>query len=165
MKYSIPKEEWGEGPWQNESDEYEFEYRDIKCRVLRNKLGAWCGYIEIVKPDEWGDDYEEFPIEVHGGLTFYDEKSDTKPDDNKVVIGFDCCHYFDQFPITSLKLMQYLNRITKDANVIEFSNKMLALEEIRPYIKNETYKDISFVIKECKSMVDQYLNKQDEKDE
>jgi len=100
----FPKDQWGNGEWQNEPDTFEFEYRGIKCEGLRNMLGAWCGYLILDRNNPLHKTYapenEEFmniDLECHGGVTYagYDKTKDIYR------IGFDCSHYGDYLPTTA----------------------------------------------------------------
>jgi hypothetical protein len=53
-----------------------------------------CGYVALRTdsiPEEWRNrEYEDYPIEVHGGITFLETKGEF------TVFGFDCAHYGDE---------------------------------------------------------------------
>lgn len=39
---------WGQGPWNDEADELEFEAHGFTCRLVRNAhMGCWCGYVAL----------------------------------------------------------------------------------------------------------------------
>jgi hypothetical protein len=70
----------------------------IKNTWLRSSNHGWGnGYVKIV-PDHkyYGKNYDEIPVDVHGGLTFSDE---IKDDDNfgseGYWVGFDTAHFGD----------------------------------------------------------------------
>lgn len=85
------KSDWGPGPWQNEPDKAVWvdEATGLDCMIVRNRLGALCGYVGVAKSHPFsGVDYaeclddgrgcEEFwqhrtpsrDLDVHGGLTY-----------------------------------------------------------------------------------------------
>lgn len=84
----IDKSTWGDGPWQHEPDRIEWRDGDYTLLMLRNRHGAWCGYVGVHPGHPWhGDDYSRehddhycedddctahlvADIEVHGGITF-----------------------------------------------------------------------------------------------
>jgi hypothetical protein len=69
------------GPWDEEPDRIEWRHRGLPCLIVRNRMGALCGYVGLppghpmhgvsyndaeVAPDEDGDTYPP----AHGGLTY-----------------------------------------------------------------------------------------------
>lgn len=112
----IQKEFWGKGPWNNESDRYEWidDVTGYPCLAKRNVLiGSWCGYVGVYQGHKLhGKTYseieeEEYEMEIHGGLTYSEESSDdfengvcSKLDNNNTIwwLGFDCAHYNDIVP-------------------------------------------------------------------
>lgn len=94
---TADKTTWGAGPWQDEPDKKQWrdEATGLPCLIVRNRLGALCGYVGVTKDHPWhGKDYgqcvdpsrhrdheggddgwhyactPEGTVEVHGGLTF-----------------------------------------------------------------------------------------------
>jgi len=142
----IPSE-----PWDYEPDKETFIYRSMPCVILRNAMGCLCGYVGITKQHPWYKmDYNELVVaetNVHGGLTYADEVvygADNKFQkwvienigihvsfQNKDMwwFGFDCAHGFDVCPKYPRELR----------------------------LSDATYKDITYVRNECKSLVDQLL--------
>lgn len=104
--FDTPKSEWGDGPWQNEPDRLEFEHVGLPCLALRNRMGAWCGYVAVPPGHPFhGVDSDDVPVEVHGGLTYSNLCCDEichvpKPGepDNVYWLGFDCAHAWDIAP-------------------------------------------------------------------
>lgn len=151
-KNVLPKEwklkEWGPGEWVDEPDSVDFEYGDMKCHVLRNKLGSLCGYVEIPQYHPLhGYDESLYPdLEAHGGITFFE-----KLENGNYCIGFDCSHSTDITPETEKALKESRKGLKKRFPEMKkmFEGSMLF---------NPTYKNINFAIEECKSLVDQ-LNK------
>src|SRR5215831_16238351 len=80
---AAENEQWGPGPWDQEPDKCQWidEATGLDCMALRNRMGAWCGYVGI--PPEHplhGLDYDDvgtWDFEVHGGLTFADRCDET----------------------------------------------------------------------------------------
>ncbi len=102
----IDKSTWGDGPWQTEPDRVEWEHAGVPCLVRRNQLGIWCGYAAVPPGHpSHGHDYNDVPVEVHGGLTYGDRcfgeichvPKPGEPDD-VFWFGFDCGHGFDFAP-------------------------------------------------------------------
>lgn len=93
--WSIPKTEWGHGPWQNEPDDYVFEYKGLQCQLWRNHGGAWSAYVYLPEAHPWiGLPIDQILAIVHGGVTFSGTGKDSKP-----CVGFDCLHAFDIAPL------------------------------------------------------------------
>jgi len=75
--------------------EKKWTYRDIECVVLFVRQSHRCGYMKIPKDSPFEElGYEDFPIEVHGGLTFKDKMSGEFKLDGEW-LGFDCAHSGD----------------------------------------------------------------------
>ncbi len=144
------KLEWfGPGPWVDEPDHLTFEYRGYTCAVLRTVLrelceeehysgGSLCGYVRIPPHSKWYRSEELDFLDCHGGITLNHAKGEHW-------IGFDCAHSNDIVP--SIEKNKLLHPKT-------------ALEE---YFKDfpifqRTYKDLEFVIDQCRLIVDQLLD-------
>ncbi len=122
--------------WENEPNEKRFNYRGFDCVILRHKESKHlCGYVAIpqIYTEIYGVSYWDLEINAHGGLT-YSGKDAIRFDEKFWTIGFDCAHAGDLCP---------------------------SLIEISPHFKRfgETYKNINYVEKECKSIVDQIIEK------
>jgi hypothetical protein len=118
----------GEQPWEGEPDKVQWidPTTGYDCLILRNPLGALCGYVGVPPTHPFhGVDYGSCPedcdekwcshrpdarVQVHGGITFNDfcdpaeegerichVPAEGRPD--KVWwFGFDCAHAFDLAP-------------------------------------------------------------------
>src|SRR5262252_4875039 len=130
-EFSIPKAEWGDGPWQTEVDREDFEHAGFPCLALRNHYGCWCGYVGVpAGHPAYQQAYTDVNVEVHGGLTYAGECSPPichipKPDQSDDVwwLGFDCGHCFDLLP----GFVAYERRVGFDLS------------------KNEVYRDLAYV--------------------
>lgn len=146
----------GYGEWVEEVDILQFNYKGYFCEVYRIFAkepyakeeayfgGHLCGYVKIPENHScYNKHYFNIDIDCHGGLTF------SKNTEDGYMIGFDCGHLNDYVP--SLKNCK--------------KSKDQLLEEIFPTpeeFKNsaifyETYRNVNFVIEECKSIVDQLI--------
>jgi hypothetical protein len=151
----------GDGPWRDEPDKVQWvdEATDLDCLVVRNHSGALCGYVGVPPGHPWhGVDYssiEPFPG-VHGELTFSDfcrEGVDHETEaaichvpepgrpDHVWWIGFDCAHAWDLVP--RYDQMPLGNGKTVADALIEHMTP-------RP-----TYRDLDFVMTECRSLAAQ----------
>jgi len=86
----------------------------LPCLIVRNRLGALCGYVGVEKDSKlYGKHYSDIDSDfgVHGGLTFSNKCDSTacesegichKPDagesDDVWWLGFDCSHSGDLIP-------------------------------------------------------------------
>ena len=97
--------------------------------------GQLNGYVRIPKAHPfYQKGYDDIPIDCHGGLTYAGELEY----DDDFYIGFDTAHFGDYMP---------------------FMHMSLGKEGIISENPEERYKDIDYVRKECKRIVDQ-LTKQ-----
>jgi hypothetical protein len=82
----------------------------LDCLIVRNHLGALCGYVAVPEAHPWfGANYTELDdVDVHGGLTYcgacagdvcHDaQKGDAVAHENVWWLGFDTAHYYDFVP-------------------------------------------------------------------
>lgn len=114
---------WPAGPWDGEPDRIEWREGEFVCLMLRNRTGAWCGYVGVPPGHAWhGQDYDNVRVprtdpddewsdwvDVNGGLTFSGSCTGEPPDnichvaapgeaDDVWWLGFDCAHLHDVVP-------------------------------------------------------------------
>ncbi len=106
------RENWPAGPWDAEGpeDRIEWRHKGVPCLMVRNLMGAWCGYAAVGPDHPWhGKDYshEDVNVDVHGGLTFADKCQEggkichvAQPGEPDPVwwFGFDTAHSGDRVP-------------------------------------------------------------------
>lgn len=94
------------GPWKSEP--WQVEWIDpetgIACELLRNRSGAWCGYVRLPlshswAPDDGSDGVDIFDdrfcdVPVHWGVTYAQVIGDT------MCVGFDCAHLGDMYTLS-----------------------------------------------------------------
>jgi hypothetical protein len=104
------------GEWSTEPDKGHWidETTDLDCLIVRNRMGALCGYVGVPTGHPWhGIDYnniEPYP-DVNGGLTFSDFCFKDQPENKGVChvpasgrdpdvwwLGFGCAHAHDVVP-------------------------------------------------------------------
>jgi hypothetical protein len=138
---NIDRSKWESGPWDKEPDRIEFEHAELPCLMLRQTSGHWCGYV-AVPPGHllYGKDYDDVDVDVHGGLTYSEQK---KPALDKIVpqdisleglpanvwwFGFDCAHYMDKTPHLPFfyTFDASLDGIYRDVKYVELEIKKLA---------------------------------------
>lgn len=110
-RFSL-REEWPAGIWDEEPDKVQWpdEATGLPCLAVRNRMGAWCGYVGLPAGHPWREmGNDDIPVDVHGGLTYgpspcmEDESlvchvvQDPAEDDVRW-IGFDCLHIMDTAP-------------------------------------------------------------------
>lgn len=90
------KTRWGQGPWMTEPDRVEWRHKGVPCLIVRNQMGALCGYAAVApghklhkvpysrcgrwkrrknKRECWKGYCGHSPesvLDVHGGITFAD---------------------------------------------------------------------------------------------
>lgn len=149
---------WGYGEWVEEPDEIRFECEGIQCHVTRfavqepfckefHMFGGYLnGYVCIPSHHPYyHKKYEDIDIAVHGGLSFGECSVGHW-------IGFDCAHSGDLVP--SMEFLANTNpalsAIRKDRENLK---ERFALHN-SPIFMN-SYKNVNYVIEECKSIVKQ----------
>lgn len=134
---------WGYGEWVEEPDQIEFEYLGYQCLILRMMypvdnpvvlgMGNLNGYVKIPDDHPWnGLDEEDIPCNVHGGITYAQNRNDG------FWIGFDCGHTLDIVPSMVRNSPGYM-------------------EALASFNVPISYKNISFVENEIKSIVNQCI--------
>lgn len=102
----VDRSTWSKGPWDDEpQDREEWRYKGYPCLMVRNNMGAWCGYVGISKDHPDYGKYDEVNVSVHGGITYANEcagKICHIPREGETAdiwwLGFDCAHAGDTFP-------------------------------------------------------------------
>lgn len=98
--------------FESEGSYHEFILNNMVCRMIRNSVGCWCGYVGL---NSRHVDYENFEAEyiVHGGITWCDFLIVENSEYNSLFwLGFDCAHYGDFSPSYSYedgKMSNYRN--------------------------------------------------------
>jgi len=126
IEYShFDKSTWGKGPWLTEPDKVQWldPETSLPCLIVRNRLGAWCGYVGVSKSHvAFEKFYDDVDVDVHGGLTFAskcqshdgDQETlacntichivDEGEDDDVWWLGFDCAHWQDFMPSSPMNI-------------------------------------------------------------
>jgi hypothetical protein len=153
---SEQKTTWfGEGEWVNEPDFIEFEHYGLKCVVCRNCQQEPCeefhmyggylnGYVNISEQHAcYGKDIDDLNLDVHGGITLCEIVNGVG------WIGFDCAHLADLVPSMEQMRLQIIGEMFPISS------------EFRKYsILNPTYRNVQYVISECKKLAEQLKNEQ-----
>lgn len=106
---------WPRGPWDDEPDKVNWvdEVTDLDCLIVRNHMGALCGYVGVVPGHPWYEfGYDDVAVAVHGGLTFAARCHESGDEGGSVChrprkgrpsdvwwFGFDCAHGWDRIPV------------------------------------------------------------------
>ena len=118
------------------------QYKGIFYKVVLQRLGHRCGYVEI--PKDLNISKRDFSfdsdLEVHGGITYAKVENETK------VIGFDCAHYMDGIDVE--KAMEHFTDLSD--NELMFLSWGIGDGKVR---------SLEYVEKECKNLIDQLLEK------
>lgn len=93
------------GPWLDEPHHLYYTDRETgyECRLRRNPLYAWCGYVAVSEDHPlFEKDYVTLNkyLGVHGGVTWsnYAPKGFAWGDEKIWFVGFDCSHAYDFVP-------------------------------------------------------------------
>jgi len=126
-----PRSEWGDGPWNNEPDRFDFKANGFHCFIHRNSniTGSWCGYVGVPRSHPaFGHHYDEVNVQVHGGLTFSDKCGSHICHVGGVVwwLGFDCSHAFDLSP----RMDAYLKEVIPERESPLHGNHYWAMQEV-----------------------------------
>lgn len=141
----IYNEQWGIGEWTDEPDYVAFMHNGIRCEIMRNCVGAICGYIIVEANHPWHTkDYHDIDAEVHGGLTFAQ-----LDEDGSYWVGFDCAHSGDIAPSCEKSM-------AKSREGLKLKHPNLFSERAVGFFA-ATYKNINFVTEECKRLADQAI--------
>jgi hypothetical protein len=143
---------FGDGEWVKEPDIIAFEHCGLQCKVIRNvqwedceKLhmygGHLCGYVGIDKDHPYHAksilDILDIDLDAHGGVNFYEGGW----------IGFDCAHSGDLVPSIQLFKSKYSDELSPiPENRMKYS------------IFNPVYRNVAYVIEECKKLAEQLQN-------
>lgn len=149
---------WGNGEWVEEIDSDEWEYKGIKCHILRVAIpdgpnghifgGYFCGYIKVPDNHLWFKK-EDIHAEVHGGITFAKEK-----DKKEWWIGFDAAHSNDIVPSTQ----KTMGKIKTETAELMSKHMNIPIEQaLESAILNSTYRNFSYMKDQCERLVDQML--------
>lgn len=144
---TVDKSAWGEGAWTGEPDKVQWvdEATDLDCLVVRNRMGAWCGYVGVPPGHPaHGVPYDDVNVDVHGGLTFADRCNDDAREGYGIChvpaegrpadvwwLGFDCNHAGDLAPLT----LKYAADL--------------------PHMKDDVYRDLGYAKRETARLAEQ----------
>jgi hypothetical protein len=140
----VDRTGWDEGPWSSEPDRIEWRYGGFPCLIVRNGIGALCGYVGVPLGSKLGNgSYDDVDVQVHGGLTFGGACRPgspichtPQPGESEVYwYGFDCCHAYDYSPSNS----KYVRGR---------SDGLFAQGD-------DVYRDVAFVTEEVQRLADQ----------
>ena len=91
--------------WLSEPNWSDFTHLGYACAIRRTCSLHLCGYVCIPSSHPWADrDRCEREAEVHGGITWHDQRPPEYPGQalentpGVIWIGFDCSHYGDLSP-------------------------------------------------------------------
>lgn len=153
------RDNWPPGEWDHEPDKVEWIDDDtgLPCIIHRGRTGAWCGYVGVAPdhPYHGRHDYDQVPVEVHGGLTYaapcnpHDDddfgvchKAEPGEPDDVWWLGFDCAHAGDEMP----GLIWVTEKVKVDHPGLNYPEGWA------------TYKNQEYVMEECKLLALQLAN-------
>jgi hypothetical protein len=99
-EYKVDRTGWTPGPWDEEPDRLEWDFKGILCLMRRIDMGSWCGYIRLEQDHPWVvQSYFNIDCEVHGGLTYAGNcPGNIDSSSEEYWVGFDCLHCGDRAP-------------------------------------------------------------------
>lgn len=108
----------------------------LKAIVIATPMGHRCGYVSV--PAEHplhGKHYDDVDVEVHGGLTYSDER------DGLWWFGYDCAHWED----------------AKDIELMDDDYKKAYIKgQLNwPFLNEGTVRTLAFCVAECESLAKQ----------
>lgn len=175
----MPKEAWGDGPWQDEPDRVEWHHKGLPCLARRGPHGSWCGYVAVPPghplhaipyslcpvagcDESWCDHRPDAFLEVHGGLTYSDFCQADAPEghgichvprrgepDNVWWFGFDCGHACDLSPATAA-LLDAIHAEEGTPNPLA----QYRSDDVPAYMR-EVYRDLAYVTAETNTLAGQ----------
>lgn len=120
--------------------EKQFQYKGHDCICVFNRKGYRCGYVSTTLRRH----YDDFDIDCHCGLTFGGMLPEAYAPKEAFYIGFDCGHICDGTD-TQLAL---------DYGLISQATKKM-FDESFSYLRNYPVRDVGYVVKQCKKIIDQ----------
>ena len=84
-------------------------YKDVKWAIVSIRGSHPCAYIQDMF--DWGkyDNFDDIPLRVHGGVTFYDNCYFNKEEENVKYIGWDYAHCDDFIAYPEMPSLEDLN--------------------------------------------------------
>jgi hypothetical protein len=146
-QFEIDKSKWPAGPWHQEPDRAQWQHAGYACLMVRNRVGAWCGYVGVDAAHPfYAKPYNDCDVAVHGGLTYADRCRGTichvpepgMPDD-VWWLGFDCAHCYDLAP---------------GILAVELSIPKLR-EYAQEHLREDTYRDLPYAKRETERLAEQ----------
>jgi hypothetical protein len=145
---TADKAEWDEGPWQAEPDKIHWvdPHTNYDCLMVRNEMGAWCGYVGIPPGHPWhGKGPREIDAEAHHGRVNYAQECQewAEADPSKGVchvpfpgrptnvwwVGFDCGHGTDYHPAA-----------------VAYWREVASVVASGCFVRPERYRDVPYVL-------------------
>lgn len=138
-EHKIDRTGWPSGPWDSEPDRVQFAHAGLACLLVRNHMGAWCGYVGV--PEEHPDfkkEYDNVDVKVHGGLTYANlcqggicHVPDPGMPETVWWLGFDCGHCDDLMPGFDLPSLRHRIGAYRTQAYVEREVRNLAVQLAR----------------------------------
>lgn len=153
------RKNFGRGAWNAEPDKAHWvdEATGLDCLIVRNHLGALCGYVGV--PEEhrfYGKHYDQMlAVDVHGGLTYADECNGhiCHDADNRVWwLGFDCAHLHDLVPGMKKSCHSWrMRKAMRKAGYADYPRNEMLLG------RRDKYRTFKYVKAECAALAAQLV--------
>jgi hypothetical protein len=132
LTHDYDKTRWPRGPWDTEPDRVDFDHLGLPCFLLRNTMGAWCGYAGVPPAHPFSglpyDDMNE-AVNVHGGLTYSGECDPPlchAGDEAVWWFGFDTAHAWDLVPALRFHLAVDCGEVYRSVDYAMRQTRLLA---------------------------------------
>ena len=142
--------------------EFTFEYKGYKCFVIFTPMGYRCGYVELLRSNEYyGKDLDKIPVVCHGGLTYSGKHlpGSLVSEKESWYIGFDCGHTFDGIDLEAYKMLYKDDFLLVGENERDLISSSIVTMS---HVKSEyPVKTKEYVENELKYIVDQLTGQPD----
>jgi hypothetical protein len=134
-------------PWVDEPDRLEWRHNGVPCLIVRNDMGALCGYVAAPLGTEaqvWAELGEQLEDAAHGGITFSGPcreggricHAPAPGEPDAFWYGFDCAHSGDLVP-------WYVEHSDRFPDNLAFS-----------LTRGDVYRDVTYVKAACERMAE-----------
>lgn len=138
------------------------KYNGIEYLIIFTDSGIRCGYVALPKESkvEFPENYDDFDIECHGGLTFMGDdliiKSLLEIECNDMWLGFDTGHSWDLIDKEACKKYYPNSAVLK----IKMESELyIAKTYSQIHSQKCSVKSFHYVENECKKIIDQLVEK------
>lgn len=134
--------------------ESRFEYKGLACVVLFMPMGYRCGYVGLPEENKYyRKNYEDIPVECHGGLTYSSDTLFGQTDNNTWWIGFDCGHFCDGLDIELI--YSYYNDTLETMGPVSRNTYIGSIERMFDIHSEYPVRTLEYIENECRNIINQ----------